>query len=163
MHSIHEVSRWCSQCQHFAIVCSLPVETSLTPQNRMDQHLDETLKDWPYDPAAVSVRIVTGSDHREVIQMRVELGVLQLETTGRPDGVRPQGAETYFDHLIKLEVSQSDKLVLNEDQCVECDREFVQFYHRRICWLALQRYEDAVRDADHHARIDGSLPSRLSR
>ena len=115
----------------------------------MDQHLDETLNDWPYDPTAVSVRIVEGADKREVIQMRVELGVLQLETTGRPDGIRPQGEETYFDFLIKLEISTPDRLVLNEEQCIDCDREFVQFYHRRICWLALQRYEEAVRDADH--------------
>lgn len=115
----------------------------------MDQHLDETLKDWPYDPTAVSVRLVEGGDSREVIQMRVELGVLQLETTGRPDGWNPEGESTFFDYLIKLEVSTADSFVLSEEQCMECDREFVQFYHRRICWLALQRYEDAVRDADH--------------
>lgn len=115
----------------------------------MDQHLDDTLKDWAYDPTAVSVRLVEGADKREVIQMRVELGVLQLETQGRPDGQQPDGSETFFDHLIKLEISNPESLVLNEEQCIECDREFVQFYHRRICWLALQRYDEAVRDADH--------------
>lgn len=113
------------------------------------QHLDETLLNWPYDPTAVSVRVVQGRDERDIIQMRVELGVLQLETTGRPDGWKPEGDETYFDHLIKLEISNKENLVLTEDQCLECDREFVQFYHRRICWLALQRYEEAVHDADH--------------
>ena len=34
-------------------------------------------------------------------------------------------------------------------QCDEVDREFVQFYHRRICWLRLQNYRLAVHDADH--------------
>jgi hypothetical protein len=38
---------------------------------------------------------------------------------------------------------------MNADQCKFADREFVQFYHRRICWLALRRYNDAVRDATH--------------
>ena len=59
------------------------------------QHLDDTLENWPYDPTAVSVRVVEGGDKRDVIQMRVELGVLQLETTGRPDGWRPEGEDTY--------------------------------------------------------------------
>src|SRR5262249_28281130 len=39
--------------------------------------------------------------------------------------------------------------VLDEEQCQEADREFVQFYHRRISWLALRQYARAVADADH--------------
>jgi hypothetical protein len=31
----------------------------------------------------------------------------------------------------------------------EADREFVQFYHRRVAWLALQHYDRALADADH--------------
>jgi hypothetical protein len=31
----------------------------------------------------------------------------------------------------------------------EADREFVQFYHRRVGWLALHRFDRALRDADH--------------
>ena len=46
-------------------------------------------------------------------------------------------------------MSAGDDFEMSEDQCVECDREFVQFYHRRICWLALQRYDEAVHDAEH--------------
>ena len=38
---------------------------------------------------------------------------------------------------------------MNEEQCQEADREFVQYYHRRICWLALRQYDQAMADADH--------------
>lgn len=113
------------------------------------QHLDGILHDWPFDPSAVSVRIVNGDDDREVIQMRIEMGVLQLETSGRPDGVIQEGHDTYFAYLRNLKEESDDDFVLTEEQCFECDREFVQFYHRRICWLALQQYEFAVLDADH--------------
>ena len=113
------------------------------------EHIDGILKEWAYDPASVSVRLIEGDDHREVIQMRVEMGVLQLETTGRPDGTRPDGCDTYYDFLIKEEIARGDSFELTEEECVECDREFVQFYHRRVCWLALQYYENAVADADH--------------
>jgi hypothetical protein len=111
--------------------------------------LDEVLEDWPYDPATISVRLVAASDEREVIQMRVEMGLLQLEIVGRPDGHRPEGADTYFDYLLQLEMTEGDEFTMSEEQCFECDREFVQFYHRRICWLALQQYDNAVRDAEH--------------
>ncbi len=116
---------------------------------RRAQHLDHILRDWPYDPETVSVRIVAGTDARDVIQMRVDMGVLQLETSGRPDGARPNGCETYYDYLLTESVRVGETFTLDETQCSEADREFVQFYHRRICWLALRRFADAVRDADH--------------
>ncbi|MEM7314563.1 MAG: UvrB/UvrC motif-containing protein [Planctomycetota bacterium] len=113
------------------------------------QSLDKILKNWDFDPGSVSVRMVKADDGRDVIQMRIELGVLQLETTGRPDGWKPEGADTYFDHLLELEMSDGDEFEFTDEQCFECDREFVQFYHRRICWLAMQEYDKAVLDADH--------------
>jgi hypothetical protein len=38
---------------------------------------------------------------------------------------------------------------MDDDQCFEADREFLQYYHRRISWLRLQHYHRAVEDADH--------------
>ena len=117
------------------------------------QNLDELLQNWTYDPGSVSVRLVEGTDGRDVLQMRIELGMLQLETSGRPDGLRPGGADTYYDHLQQLELAAGDGFVLTDEYCFECDREFVQFYHRRICWLAMQEYAHAVADADHTLRL----------
>jgi hypothetical protein len=116
---------------------------------RAPQHLDDILRSWPHVPGEVNARLVKGSDGREVIQLRIEMGVMQLEVDHRPDGARPGGAETYFDYLLALAIHRGDDFVLNEEQCAEADREFVQFYQRRICWLALRKYRLAVRDADH--------------
>ena len=38
------------------------------------------------------MRFVAGDDGREKIQMRIDLGLIQMETTGRPDGERPGGS-----------------------------------------------------------------------
>lgn len=38
---------------------------------------------------------------------------------------------------------------MSEEECEEADREFVQYYHRRVCWLALREFDKAVADADH--------------
>ena len=113
-----------------------------------NQSIDRILTDWPYDPGNVNVRIVRGDDSRDVIQMRVDMGLLQMETTGRPDGDRPKGYETYFDYLVSQTI-RDDEFEMTEEQCLEVDREFVQFYHRRVCWLTLREYARAVADADH--------------
>lgn len=111
-------------------------------------NIDDLLEAWPYEPNSVSVRIVQGNDGRDVIQMRIEMGILQLEVEGRPDGERPEGFATYFDYL-QSERDDNPSFVMNEDQCSEIDREFVQFYHRRICWLAMREFDHATHDADH--------------
>ncbi len=110
--------------------------------------LDGILQNWEFDPHSLSVRLVKGEDGRDVIQMRVDLGVLQMETQGRPDGLTPDGFSTFLDSMLDIEKSDQD-FVMDEDQCFEADREFVQFYHRRISWLRLQHYHRAVEDADH--------------
>jgi hypothetical protein len=115
-----------------------------------NQHIDRILKQWPYRPGEVDARLVEGGDGREVVQLRVDLGLLQLEVSGRPDGTRPNGAETYFDYLVASAIAEGDEFELTEEQCREADREFVQFYQRRICWLSLREYRRAVRDADHN-------------
>lgn len=113
-----------------------------------DKHFDGLIRDWEFDPYSLSVRLVKGDDGRNVIQMRVDLGILQMETQGRPDGVKPEGKLTFLDVLLDAERQDAD-FTIDEDQMFEADREFVQYYHRRISWLRLQHYHRAVEDADH--------------
>lgn len=113
------------------------------------QDIDRLLKEWAYEPGEISARLVEAADGREVLQMRVEMGLLQLEVAGRPDGQRPGGAETYYDFLLGLAAESDEAFELNQEQCTEADREFMQFYHRRVCWLALREFRRAATDADH--------------
>ena len=111
--------------------------------------IDRVLKSWPFQAGEVLARCLKGADGRPLLQMRVDMGVLQLEVEGRPDGEHPSGAETYFDYLLAEAIRVGEDFQLSAEQCQEADREFVQFYHRRICWLALREYRLAARDADH--------------
>ena len=119
---------------------------------KQKMHLDDILGDWEFNPVTLNVRLTKGKDGRDVIQMRVDMGVLQLETTGRPDGVQINESETFLEHLQGLRLDDAN-YVLSESDCNEVDREFMQFYHRRICWLRLQYYNRAVMDADHTLRL----------
>lgn len=150
------------------------------------EHIDHILQSWPYEPSTLSVRIRPGADGRDKLQMRLDLGLLQLETEGRPDGTRPGGKATYLDYLIDLEsrwepgsgveeeaepegeapefdgnqeeeeeaaAPTNDRFRMNSKQCGEADREFVQYYHRRLCWLAMREFTKAMVDADHTLRL----------
>ncbi len=111
--------------------------------------IDDLLAEWPYQPGDVMARLMKASDGRQIIQMRVDMGVLQLEVDKRPDGSRPHGADTYYDYLLANVVHEGDEFELSAEQCIEADREFVQYYHRRICWLALRKFREAAKDAEH--------------
>ena len=114
--------------------------------------IDDILKQWPFDPQSVNVRLLELS-HRQVLQMRVDMGLLQLETDGRPDGNKFEGQRTYFEFLQKNSSKSEDEFELSDDVCMEIDREFVQFYHRRVCWLQLKEFGKAVKDADHTLKL----------
>lgn len=113
-----------------------------------DQNIDHILNDWPFEADGLPARLIKGANGRDLIQMRVDLGILQLEVAGRPDGTRPGGFASYLDFLSNKEIEHPD-FELDEEACIEVDREFVQFYHRRVAWLRLQRFDKAVQDADH--------------
>jgi hypothetical protein len=123
----------------------------------MRRDVDEALQGWPYEPepGEVIAREIRARDGRMVLQVRVELGLLQLEENGRPDGTRPHGFATYLDYLRYRAAgrgqgdAKASPFQMSADHCTEADREFVQYYHRRVAWLALQRYDRALMDADH--------------
>src|SRR5881275_2809868 len=102
----------------------------------MRRDMDETLQGWSYEPepGEVIAREVRARDGRMVIQIRVELGVLQLEVGGRPDGTRPHGFPTYLEYLRHRAATRgaaqhgkSPSWTMSPEHCVEADREFVQF------------------------------------
>jgi len=118
----------------------------------MYQDIDNALRGWDFKPGKVQARLVQARDGRQVIHMRQDLGILQIETSDRPDGTRPHGYSTYGAYLeqqARVAAGAGQQFVLSEEQCEEAEREFMQFYHRRVCWLALRNYSRAIDDADH--------------
>jgi UvrB/uvrC motif len=118
----------------------------------MYQDIDDALQGWDARPGTVQARLVQARDGRQVIQIRVDLGIFQIEINDRPDGTRPHGFATYFDYLrhqARLADRGGQVFVLSEEQCEEADREFIQYYHRRIGWLTLRNFARAMADADH--------------
>jgi hypothetical protein len=121
--------------------------------------ISKTLEGWDYDPDRVSVRIVTGDDGREKIQLRLDLGLLQMEFDGRPDGKRAGGCASWFDFYQRkqrdhdAENPDGTPFALESEDCVRLLREGVQYYHRYVSFWHLERFELCARDTSRNLRL----------
>ncbi len=123
------------------------------------------LRNWSVSDTELSARKIVGVDGTELLQLRIDLGVLQMFFDGRPDGERPFGRPTLLDHLTRMMQSHPHER-LEAGMWTELEREIMQFYHRRRALLILGArtqnegregeaatyYLRAVRDADHNLR-----------
>jgi UvrB/uvrC motif len=75
----------------------------------MKRDLTPLLKEWPFKPGQVNARFVTGNDGSERVQVRLDLGLLQMHADGRPDGQKPFGFASLLEFFeAKLEDSGSE-------------------------------------------------------
>lgn len=124
----------------------------------MTLDLTKLLKDWPYTPGQLAVRLVPGEDGRERIQIRVDLGVLQLEPDGRPDGQRPEGFESLLDAWEdRLEQAVAggldpESFTLDAETCRSLREEASQYYHRYVALYVLEDLEGVLRDTARNLR-----------
>lgn len=100
---------------------------------------------WPVD--AKAVRVINGPDGRAKIQRRLPLGLLQFEMDGRPDGQRPEGHESVFDHLKARVADAPDSTTLSSQDCRRLAAEALLYYQRRLCFFELEEYAKAAADA----------------
>jgi hypothetical protein len=121
--------------------------------------ISKTLEGWDYDPERISVRIVKGEDGREKIQLRLDLGLLQMEFEGRPDGRTVEGCPSWLDYYQRkqrqhdAENPDAVPFQLESEDCVRLLREGVQYYHRYISFWHLERYELCARDTNRNLKL----------
>lgn len=149
----------------------------------MTTDLTKLLNEWAYEPGQVNVRLVQAEDGRMVVQMRVDLGVLQMELEGRPDGRTVEGHESlleYYESMVAPEGGGpgdddeeegdgdgdgdgglageegevgSDGLQLDGEACRALREEAAQYYHRFVSLLVLDEYERVVEDTTRNLRV----------
>ncbi len=143
----------------------------------MTTDLTKLLREWAYEPGQVNVRLVRAEDGRTVVQMRVDLGVLQMELEGRPDGRSVEGHESlleYYETMVMPEGEGSgqelgedeeegdmgeepgesgDGTRLDGEACRALREEAAQYYHRFVSLLVLEEYERVVEDTTRNLRV----------
>jgi hypothetical protein len=120
----------------------------------LSKDIQPILAGWDYDPDELQVRIIAGDDGREKLQMRIDLGLIQLELAGRPDGRRPEGFESLLDvYEARAAEAGAGEFSLDASACASLMREGVQYYHRYLAAFHLQRYDLVVRDTERNLRL----------
>ena len=125
----------------------------------MNEDIKHILAHWPYEPGKITVRRVIGNDGTIKIQMRLNLGLLQMEATGRPDGERPHGKESLLeyhegrlaDHVLRHGTDEEFKI--GAQACHELREEGVQYYHRYLSNFFLEEHAAVVRDTERNLRF----------
>jgi len=122
--------------------------------------ISDILESWDYKPGEVMVRRFKGKGGVEKIQLRVDLGLLQMNAKGRPDGKRPSGYGSLlalFRTRLKKYMAENDEsdegFKLRDEDCARLQLEVLQYHHRYLCLLQLQDFEGAIRDARHNLAI----------
>src|ERR1700755_1267168 len=116
----------------------------------MNFDISHLLEHWDYQPGQVVVRKFTGKDGMEKIQLRVDLGLLQMNAEGRPDGKHPFGHESLLQHYeMQLEKyrethGNDDDFELKGEDCSKLQQEAIQYHHRYICLFQISDYEAVV-------------------
>ncbi|MGH8102251.1 MAG: UvrB/UvrC motif-containing protein [Chthoniobacterales bacterium] len=119
----------------------------------MSLDLNTVLRDWPHENGKIKVRKILGLDGREKLQLRIDLGVLQMELTGRPDGVRPHGSESlleYHQQQAENALQRGENYELTIEQCAELQQEGIQYYHRYLSLFQINDFAGVVRDTQRN-------------
>src|SRR6202011_6421011 len=94
-----------------------------------------------------------GLDGHEKLQLRIDLGVLQMELSGRPDGVRPYGCESLLEYhqrrATRVE-ERGETYELTPEQCAELQQEGIQYYHRYLSLFQINDFAGVVRDTQRN-------------
>jgi len=121
--------------------------------------ISRILREWPYDPTKVNVRRIIGEDGSEKIQLRLDLGILQMETSGRPDGRRPYGKESLLEYYLdllqnyRLKHGTDEGFRLEREDCLRLQQEAIQYYHRYLSLFHLGDYDGVLRDTRRNLRV----------
>lgn len=88
----------------------------------MRRDISKLLKDWPFEPGKLNARLIEADDGTPRLQVRLDLGIIQMYLDGRPDGLATNGYpslleyhESRFDEAMRIEQGLGDEEDEEED------------------------------------------------
>ena len=127
----------------------------------MNYDIGDLLNDWPFNPDEFTARRIRTRNGSEKVQIRIDMGLLQLELEGRPDGQRPHDCATLLDYYRTL-LADAEDLTLDEEDCEELFQEAWQYYHRYLSLFYLEDYAGVERDTVHTLEIFNLVQKRAA-
>lgn len=133
-------------------------QTPKKNQTEVSDDLSPLFARWPYVAGQPNVRQFLGDDGEGRVQIRLDLGILQMFSDGRPDGDRPHGHESlleYYEAAMEdsAEQPEAERLKLSTEECASLRDEALQYYHRYMALLVLEDFDGVVRDTTRNLRV----------
>lgn len=124
----------------------------------MSKDISDLLSQWEYNPEN-SIRVVTAKDGRQVLQVRLPLGIEQYELDGRPDGEKPFGKDTVLDEIhdrLEVFITNNDEdggFTIDHDSFALLQNEGLLYYYRYILLFQMGDYQRTARDTEHNLEV----------
>jgi len=121
--------------------------------------LRKILDGWPFEAGQITVRKISGDDGKPKVQMRLDLGLLQMELDGRPDGKRPHDCDSLLQyHQRRLEEHRARNgtdlgFELSGDDAQSLREEAVMYYHRYLSLFVLEDFARVERDTSRNLAV----------
>ena len=120
----------------------------------MKYDIGPILKDWNFNPEEFLARRIKSHDGSEKIQIRIDMGILQLELSGRPDGRQLFDSTSLLEyHLNRIGLDKKKEFTFTEEECEDLFQEAWQFYHRYLSLFYLEEYPGVIKDTEHALKI----------
>lgn len=129
----------------------------------MSRDISDILNGWDFDSLDLNVRIVRGDDGRDKIQMRIDLGLLQMELDGRPDGKRPDDFDSLLDKCEAMAQENGEGYKIPTAMLDDLFREGWQYYQRYLSLFHLGLYPLVLRDTQRNLRLFRFVKERAKR
>ena len=115
------------------------------------------LDSWPYDPENY-VRLERGVDGREIILVRLPMGLEEYEVDGRPDGKRVQNSESALEYQqTRLTAAKNagaeDAFKIGAADCIELFDEGTLWYYRFLHFCRLKDWGRVERDTRRNLQL----------
>jgi len=132
------------------------------PKTSMNRDISDILGDWPFDRTRPNIRLIQGLDGEPLLQVRLDLGLLQMYVDGRPDGRSPHGYRSlleYYENLVDdtemmaEEGEGNGEFELTPEDCKLLREEAAQYYHRYVALLVLNDFDGVIRDTGRNLRL----------
>jgi hypothetical protein len=126
-------------------------------ERTMNEDISEILNAWPGEPGKVNCRMITGRDGLPKVQVRLDVGILQMNADGRPDGLTPHGFPSFLDYIndrMEAELSAgSEKSELTPEECRLLREEADMYTRRLVAMFILEDFERVIRDATRNLHL----------
>ena len=107
----------------------------------------QLLEEWPHEPGKLSARLVQDSYGTSRLQVRVELGILQMELSGRPDG-----GKSLFETRFGADLNPGAG-GLDSELCRLLQREAAMYAYRALVCSSLELHDRVVADASRNLEV----------